>query len=344
MGEGAHEEVRGVADDRQWSWKLWLKIGVTVSLLAVLAWQVDWHRLGQALTSADLALVGCVVLLMMLSVTISAYKWQQLLSVHGIEAGLILLHRWYFIAAFLNNFLPTSIGGDGFRIYKTLDSRRPNSCAVSAVLTERISGIVVLVMMAYAAALILWLQGGPELTRWFVLASTAGGVLALVSIGLRQMFDLPGQLAEKLGLAAALDTMHKRMGDYLDRPLRSSWALGGVSLLFHVHTVFFYWLLFLSMGETVDPVVLIVVLAITAVVSVVPISLNGIGVVEGAFVWTAVQFDITYEVALSAIMIVRGIKLLQSGVGAGLYAYGSRDLDEVAPTDDRSVSEVPLST
>lgn len=306
-------------------WKLALKLVVTVGLLMVIFWQVDWADLVRTFRMARLSLVGIVALLMMLSVTISAYKWQQLLRIHGLRHGLGKLHRWYFIATFFNNFLPTSIGGDGYRVLKTLGEGR-RAGAVMAVTMERVSGLAVLSAMAYAAGLLLWLRDGNELARWFVYFATVGGVLTLGMLAVVRFTGWTDRLLAHPRCPGALRSLWHSLGDFGSQPGRAAWALGGVSLLFHVHTLFFYWLLLLAMGSAVDPLALLVILAVTAIASVLPISLAGIGVIEGSFVYSAMQFGIDYEAALSAILMVRGIRLLQSGIGAVLYFRGDRGL------------------
>lgn len=324
----AKPDARG----RSLGWKFWLKVFVTIVLVVVITWQIEWAELVEAVRSAQLYLVASVIGLMMLSVTISAYKWQKLLAIHDVRIRLGLLHRWYFIAVFFNNFLPTSIGGDGYRIYRTLEFSKERGPAIIAIIMERVSGLVVLLTAAYVTAGVMLMHTSEELIVWFVRGVTVAGLVAVGVLTLEREYELLEWCADKTGLRSVFAAVMGRLDDFKSKPVQSGWALGGVSTLFHAHTVLFYWILFYSLGVIVDPAELLVVLAITAVVSLVPVSLNGIGVIEGAFVWAAVQFGIGYEVALAVIVIVRGIKLLQSGVGAMLYILGGKYEQAVSST------------
>jgi glycosyltransferase 2 family protein len=308
---------------RGW-WKLPLKITVTFALLTLIFWQVDWGELGRTLLTARLSLVGVVVALMMLSFTISAYKWQQLLAIHEVRYRLLDMHRWYFVAAFFNNFLPTSIGGDGYRVLKTLGNQRSRTVAVLAVTMERLSGMAILCAMAYVAAMFLWLTEGHAIAKWFVYAGTFGGLLFAGILGILGVTGWVDRLIAHPRCPSVARTVWESLGDFRKNWKRSAWALGGISVLFHLHTVFFYWLLLLAVGYRADPLALLVILAIKGIATVLPISVNGIGVLEGSFVYTATQFGIGFEIALSVILMVRCINLLQSGIGAVLYMRGDR--------------------
>src|SRR5690606_18422664 len=88
-------------------------------------------------------------------VFVSAYKWRLLLSIHGVEYSTLRLSRYYFVALFFNNFLPTSIGGDGYRIYKTINNGRSKASAIIAVVMERVTGFGTLLALGAGAAVLL---------------------------------------------------------------------------------------------------------------------------------------------------------------------------------------------
>jgi len=96
------------------------------------------------------------LIIMLLSVSISAYKWQMMLKLHGVHFSFSKLHRYYFTAVFFNNFLPTSIGGDGYRIYKTFGNPRSTSSSVIAVVMERLTGIIALLAIGYFCSFIVY--------------------------------------------------------------------------------------------------------------------------------------------------------------------------------------------
>ena len=55
----------------------------------------------------------------------SSIKWKMLLSPRGLNVSLIRLYAYYNIGKFFNLILPTSMGGDIFRVLKGLRQRGP---------------------------------------------------------------------------------------------------------------------------------------------------------------------------------------------------------------------------
>ena len=92
------------------------------------------------------AILG-VSILFFLSITISSWKWKVILSIHNIHINFTQLLKYYLSASFFNNFLPTSIGGDGYRIYKTAQYAHSKTKAVLAVVSERVTGLIALLLL-----------------------------------------------------------------------------------------------------------------------------------------------------------------------------------------------------
>src|SRR5262245_17344520 len=97
-----------------------IKVIVSLAFLAVLVWWADWSRLPQHLTRIHLSVAVLVLLAYAVQLFISAWKWQWALILHDLHLRYGLLARVYWIAFFLNNLLPTSIGGDAYRVYRTM--------------------------------------------------------------------------------------------------------------------------------------------------------------------------------------------------------------------------------
>ena len=128
--------------------KRWLiggaKFIVTVTLCWLIVSWIDWQIFLAAVANAHYGMLFAVFLLGIFMRMLSAWKWQILLIGHGIHFPLIALIRWYFIGAFFNTFLPTNIGGDGYRLFKTYDNPKGKARAIGALLLERITGVLAL--------------------------------------------------------------------------------------------------------------------------------------------------------------------------------------------------------
>ena len=120
----------------------WLKIVVACVLLAALAAGIDWSSAPQSPRPHRLA-HGCA--------GAPRHRRGTAWSTHRSGRGRCActtcaspgsyLFRTGCFAYFFNNFLPSAIGGDVYRIYRTLPPDGDRSRAVSAVLVERVVGL-----------------------------------------------------------------------------------------------------------------------------------------------------------------------------------------------------------
>ncbi len=307
-----------------------IKLLVTVLLFAVIVWKADWVSVADGFRHTKLFLIFIVFVSLVLGVTISTYKWQLLLSIHGAPFPFNRLHKYYFIAMFFNNFLPTSIGGDGYRIYKTLNNRRSKTSAVIAVFMERVTGLIVLLVIGFFGGAIGFLANGHELSRIVVIAGLVGAVAAIPILALAFNKRFMDWLTAWKRFPAILRNVIEHLGDYRRRSGKML-SVVIISFGFHIFTLFWWLLLIQAVGESLSFVDLAVVIALLSIVAVVPLSINGIGLVDGSFIYLAGQFGIGYEAALMVMLLQRVLLIPISLVGVFLYFAEKRAEKRVAP-------------
>src|SRR6185369_2965022 len=82
------------------------------ALIALLTFGVDWHDLAGHFATLRWAPAFLAILALASHFLVSPWKWQQSLRMHRLEFDLPYLIRAYGTGFFLNNFLPSAIGGD----------------------------------------------------------------------------------------------------------------------------------------------------------------------------------------------------------------------------------------
>jgi hypothetical protein len=104
---------------------------------------------------------------------------------------------------------------------------------------------------------------------------------------------------------------------------RSGWLpLIAISVLFQAIAIANIYILFQSLGVHVSFVSCAVIGAAAGLATVIPISINGLGVVEGSFAGTALALGVDYEAALAVAVLIRLMVLPASMVFGLLYAFG----------------------
>lgn len=266
------------------------------------------------------ACLGC-------SVLIAARRWQVLLHLHGRELSFRNLNRIVWIGFFLNQGLPSSIGGDVYRVYVL--SRHLNSTAVSlmSVFIERLYGFFSFAIIASFAMLIqfrqfphasLWKAG------WIALMMTGVAVGGLVVLR-----ALPPTLIDRF------DT--RRFLKFLCQGVRALRALNlGYSGSFRVfswtllsHAMNLACFVILAQGLSLSSFgwgVALIVVPIVHIFGSLPISFAGWGLREGIMVYALSFFGIEAVSALSLSVLYGLSQLLLAGFGLGFWlSSGKRE-------------------
>src|SRR5262245_39580918 len=95
-----------------------LKVLVSVGILVYIFTRVVPVRdLWATLRRADLNLFALSIAVYFVVQGLSAYRWHVLLKPQGVRVPYRKMAAFYFLGMYFNFFLPSTIGGDVFRIY-----------------------------------------------------------------------------------------------------------------------------------------------------------------------------------------------------------------------------------
>ena len=297
---------------------LLLKSFVSLALLALLFYQAEWDELRRLAISVDWRLLVGGLFCVVAGVVLSCFKWQVILQVDGIDCPLSTLVRYYLIGTFFNNFLPTSIGGDAVRAYYIARECGRPSVGVSSILAERLSGLFVLVLFPVVAFY-------PSAT------SIPGSVQRVLGGGLAGLVLLAALLAlprvRKNGirlLPCRVRNAMEHVSGSLRRYLSDTRNLTIViicSILFNGLMILAAWFIAAALGLDLRMIDLMVVVPLVVVLTLIPFSLNGLGIREGGFIFFLADFGVSSTEALSFSLLNYLLVFLLSIVGGGLFAF-----------------------
>lgn len=161
----------------------WLRVAVTLGLLAFVASRIDLAALGGRLAALDPAWAALALAVSLPQFLLSAWRWRFTADRLGVGLPYGRAVAEYYLGSFLNQVLPGGVVGDAARAWRHGSERSgsgvPDGRAVRAVILERASGQVVMAIVAVASVLRLPL--GPDV-RAAVLAATLLSVLAAVAL------------------------------------------------------------------------------------------------------------------------------------------------------------------
>jgi len=257
-----------------------------VLIVAILQW-AGIHRVLHELSHTHLRWFIPAVAVSIATVPLMALRWRLLLSAKGIHVPLGWLTRTYFVALFAGQFLPAAIGGDAVRAVELGRLTRDAPESVASVLIDRLVGLVSLVVLAVAAVAV---GGGSARRPGVILAEAAFGVAAAGILALLFSSRLRGVVARALEprpdghRLAAGGRFYEALHTY--RGHRGTLALvGALALVVQLARVGVIALLTRALSLDVPDSVILLTGPVVFASLALPVSLNGIGVREGVFVY-----------------------------------------------------------
>ena len=242
----------------------WVNIGTVASRLSRI--QPTWLILGV------LALVGQVALTTM--------RWKIIIARCGAEFTYSRLFRISMIGAFFNQTLPSSVGGDAIRVW-LLHKQANWRVATYSVLLDRVVGVMALATLVLACLpWTLRLVADPigRIALIVIGTGSIGAGLVFLALASHRLHFLQHWTPTRhLAAAASVATA-------LIRTPRSLVAIAALSIASHFTTAICAWCAARSVGADMTLLYSLFLVLPVALVSIVPISIAGWGLREGAMV------------------------------------------------------------
>lgn len=293
----------------------WLRLFGTLLSSALFVWLLarqDWAATWQHLMSIPLWLALLVFLLYFTGMLLNTWRWRALLRTQGIRLPFVEALKIMLSGAFASNFLPSTIGGDAVRVVSLLRFRATLTLSMASVVMDRLLNVLATFTMLPFSLTVFPFQFGLK------------GLVNLLARFRAEPFSLA--LAGAFFPAGWLKKPVAKLHGWLIRLqgiLRTWLSHPGTLLLLFVlswlSTFVVYlaiWVLASALGMSVSLMQVIGVMAITYLVSLLPISLNGYGVREITLATLYMQIGATLEQASTLAVVTRFLLLLEALPGA----------------------------
>lgn len=298
------------------------KICVSFFLIIYVLQKIDVHELLQTIKSADIYLLIIAFSLNGINIILCIDKWKIILEVQEIYVPFKTLLTFSFTSSFFSIFLPTGYGGDIIRIYDVSKYSNKKLESVTSILVDRGSGALALFLIAALALLF-----GYDLIQDIRIVLFIIGVLLLILIFIIIIFSK--KEIKKIKIITKIITFVDRK-DVLKNMYdtfhiyryhrRKSIEILALSLLAQVIAILYYPLIAYSLGLDVPLVYFFIFIPIILVILMLPISIGGIGVREGAFIFFFKKVGVLPYEAVSLALVAFGLYLIWSLIGGVVYA------------------------
>jgi uncharacterized membrane protein YbhN (UPF0104 family) len=319
---------------------LLLKVILSVGILGYLLSQVSLASFWKALLDARHTYIILAFLLYISGQILSAYKWELLARTLGFRRRFKRFVAYYFIGMFFNLFFLGSIGGDVAKAYLLAGKEDSRMRAGYSVLAERFTGGMALVTIAIIALIssptIHVLPLLFKLMQWVGLDtgvfSASQQVISLwLRIGLMGACMVVWALVFTFPLFLPLFpwltkwAAKIKLGDfavYWSYPGRMSLVLA-ISLCFQIINILVFALLGMSLDLGIPLEDYFVIVPLVDLVSILPISISGIGVREGSYVGLLYLLGVETSKGLAFGLLGFLVVMAASLLGGLIYVIGN---------------------
>ncbi|MFH0965611.1 MAG: lysylphosphatidylglycerol synthase transmembrane domain-containing protein [Planctomycetota bacterium] len=275
-------------ESREQAWKpikAAIRLAVAAGILVFLFKKVGGEAIWAAFKQFHWQVPAAAVLGYCVMQAIKTYRFQILLRAIDVRVSYLRLLGMYFIGMFFNTVLPTIVGGDAVRIaYLARDTGKLDR-AVASVITERAIGVGALILIAIVALFVSGQDATPVMV-YFILAATGVFLVGVLFLFSPWVYRVSTKCMRAIGLGRVektISAIQNAFGTY-----RRQYGILTITMLLsivvQVVMIALYMLLAYGMGLRLPIGFLFVAVSITVLVSMVPVTVSGLGIREGMWV------------------------------------------------------------
>lgn len=292
--------------------KFLLRIGLSVCLLAWLISQTKQDDLLETILNLSFYAWAIAFLMYLASQVISSIRWYFLAHALDFTGPWSAYLKYYFVGLYFNLFLPTSVGGDMLKMHFISRGEPKKLRATYSLVADRLFGLAAMLLLGAGAVLI----GQGILPHYFEHLLCVAGICVIASLlGLPMAYKLLGSAWPEIG---------KRLAVFLvfwEKP-KALFAALSLSLVLQVLGMGAVVLLAKDMGLGPPVAFYFAAFPLVAIITILPISFNGIGIREGGFIFFLGLKGISAEKALTLSLSFFAIQIAASLIGGLAYAFG----------------------
>ena len=286
-----------------------LKAGLSIGILAILAARTDLAHITALLASISGGAIATVLALIVAQTLVTAYRWVLVMAGVGVSVELWPAVQALFASLFINQCLPSYVGGDAYRVYWLYREGNPFAAAVRGVMIDRVSALIALVVMMVASLPRLFERFPDQAVETGMVAVAAAGVAGTIVFFACDALPRTWRRVRVIAELAELSTAARRML----LTSRKALLVGPLALLVHVISALIMYVLARDLGLPLTAFDCLLLIPPIMLLSAIPISISGWGVREGVMVGALGMMGIDADQAI-ALSVLLGIVLLLNGL------------------------------
>jgi uncharacterized protein (TIRG00374 family) len=297
------------------------KMLISSGLLYLLYHRIPVHEVAELLATMQLWYLVPVSILLISNTVLSALKWKLFLQADDVDISLTTLTATYLIGSFYNMFLPSTIGGDSYRIYDVAQKSRQGIRTAASVFADRFSGFLALVTLGLLSSIVV--ASRFEEPLFFLGPLFILVVLFLLLVALYKQTPIRvvmrlTRLDRFTGLTAVIEKFFLSFDSYgADRRLLGQ--VMGISFAFQLSVICIVYLLARALHAQVPFIYFSAFVPLIGLMEILPLSINGIGLRDAGYVFFFGWAGMTDIQTRSLAILFLAMSICYSLIGGVVY-------------------------
>ncbi len=312
--------------------KKWLALALKFLVSGFLIWflmrNIDLGAAGERLADVSLGTLVAAGAVLLVQMVIGGFRWRAVSRAVRAPLEFAQALRLFYIGAFFNQTLPSSVGGDAVRIYMAYKTGLDLKGAVNGVMLERVAAVLALVILVDVTQPFFLSEVDETTAGWLLPAVVLVTFAAVAGLIFLMMLDrLPASLRHwriVRGLAHLGGDTRRVFLNPSSAAIALFWGI-----LTHVNVAFGVSILAAGLGLDITWLDCLVLMPPVLLVTTLPISIAGWGVREGAMVTAFALIGVPAEGAL-VLSVLLGLIVVVIALPGGLVWLAGRGRDDKA--------------
>ena len=302
-----------------------LRLLVSFLIIAFIISKVNFEEIALLLPKIKLPFVLLGLLWLLFDRVIMSYRWAILLWAKEIRIPIYNIIKIYFLSSFWSTFLPSSVAPDLIKVYvaRKHSSNTNTSDVISSVVVDRVIGLLSLSLVAFLSIFVLFSYSR---TRENFNILTTVLIILFLTILVVVFFDrMPLKRFQKFFriredgfLGRKLTVFYDSCKEYMTNKA-ALFKVFSISFVNNILAILMIYVIGLSLDLHVSILHLFVFVPLVNFIIMIPISVGGIGVQEGAYVYFLSQIGMSVQEALAVALILRGLMIVSYLPGGLVY-------------------------
>lgn len=298
--------------------KFSIKAIISLSILVFILSSIDFLKLKSLFIELNFYYLAFSVIIIYFGILISSLKWQILLYKQDLDISLNKAVSAYYSGMFFNSFLPSIVGGDFIRAKIINADKNSLNKSLMSVVFERYLGVIALSFLALIGVIVGLKFNYPS--NVVFMASLIFIAILIVSLIFFVFWDY---LTFKRNLSRW--KIGKILSKYYDSLLvyrkfsKDIFKAVLLSFLFQFLSILYIFVIAKSLGISVSIWYLFLIVPLVTLFLMLPISINGIGLRETAFIFFFSHVGLSATSAVAISFLSFSVLVIISSVGGIVF-------------------------